>query len=570
MDEITIASMSSRTSMTTYHSSASASTYEPRGLSPPPRAPQSSIISFAPGGLPYDENGTLSPITKVPSHPIRASGGGMSGLRVATVNIGAGASARSGTPSSVSATSEITWWSAVSCVPESDDREEEIKSARKTDSGIALGRLPAPLPLPAAAERRESASSASTSSTSSSSTRKSKSRSNESSSLRHRDTPASIQYQSRERPSRHSTASSVSTVRQPRSSNHRLSRSSTSSTTEATIISNNSSSTATHRTQHRLSHAHAPTNSKRSSPSTSPQTPQGHWETTHPGPEAVQHRRQRRKEIEESLEQKYPDDRFKGEFLPFRSEFSHSGDSLCPVRFVKSNDQNIPGSTGIIVRKSPENTPRASSSYADQNAIAATVIDVTGVEVRVPTPRTVFTNELAENYNGPVMGNTVIDWKGDEARRREYEEVDRKRKGLWGCIRRRLLCGSSCGIGGGGKEFWEDGDDDSCSVRRYRLALPEEERKTPVSVEVSGKREDGLKTGVLGNIDTQLANRGVRDVVGEPTQGEMGDGFKPMGRRCNTIGVLEGRGVAAEIRRAGTPVPFRRGVASGRASNPGF
>jgi len=77
-----------------------------------------------------------------------------------------------------------------------------------------------------------------------------------------------------------------------------------------------------------------------------------------------------------------------------------------------------------------------------------------------------------------ILGSTVIDWKTNESRRREYEEVDRRRKGLWGWVRRRIR--SLCCVKDQ-SEFWEggpDGDDKGGggSVRRYRLVLPEQEK----------------------------------------------------------------------------------------------
>ncbi|KAF8457661.1 hypothetical protein BGX38DRAFT_1139161 [Terfezia claveryi] len=79
--------------------------------------------------------------------------------------------------------------------------------------------------------------------------------------------------------------------------------------------------------------------------------------------------------------------------------------------------------------------------------------------------------------NGPMIpGCTVIDWKTNESRRREYEEADRRRKGLWGWLRRRIR--SLCCVKDQ-SEFWEGGPDggDGGSVRRYRLVLPEEQEK---------------------------------------------------------------------------------------------
>lgn len=73
-----------------------------------------------------------------------------------------------------------------------------------------------------------------------------------------------------------------------------------------------------------------------------------------------------------------------------------------------------------------------------------------------------------------VSGSTVIDWKTNESRRREYEEADRRRKGLWGWLRTRVR--SLCCVRDQ-SEFWDNGKGDGGSVRRYRLVLPEEREK---------------------------------------------------------------------------------------------
>ncbi|KAF8471261.1 hypothetical protein BDZ91DRAFT_781047 [Kalaharituber pfeilii] len=91
--------------------------------------------------------------------------------------------------------------------------------------------------------------------------------------------------------------------------------------------------------------------------------------------------------------------------------------------------------------------------------------------------------------NDPMIpGNTVIDWKTNASRRREYEEADRRRRGLWGWVRRRIR--SLCCVKDH-SEFWEAGPDgqvkggDEGSVRRYRLVLPEEKEELADREEVS-------------------------------------------------------------------------------------
>jgi hypothetical protein len=68
---------------------------------------------------------------------------------------------------------------------------------------------------------------------------------------------------------------------------------------------------------------------------------------------------------------------------------------------------------------------------------------------------------------------TTIAWKNLDSLRAEYAAVDRQKRSAWEWVRRRLLCGASILGCSGSKEFWEEGDEDRGSVRRYRLQLPE-------------------------------------------------------------------------------------------------
>lgn len=82
-------------------------------------------------------------------------------------------------------------------------------------------------------------------------------------------------------------------------------------------------------------------------------------------------------------------------------------------------------------------------------------------------------NEADDQATSPVI--TVIDWRSNESRRKEYAEVDRRHRGVWGWVRRRirkLVCSKEQ------PEFWNPTEDhkdcDGGSVRRYRLVLPDE------------------------------------------------------------------------------------------------
>lgn len=60
-------------------------------------------------------------------------------------------------------------------------------------------------------------------------------------------------------------------------------------------------------------------------------------------------------------------------------------------------------------------------------------------------------------------------WTSDHTRRLEYEAIDAARRGVRGWLRRYLVPGCLAPKDGGHLDF----DDDSGSVRRYRLDLEE-------------------------------------------------------------------------------------------------
>ncbi|MCJ1375553.1 hypothetical protein MMC20_006790 [Loxospora ochrophaea] len=69
---------------------------------------------------------------------------------------------------------------------------------------------------------------------------------------------------------------------------------------------------------------------------------------------------------------------------------------------------------------------------------------------------------------------TLIDWTSPSTRRREYEKIDRSRRGirgLWRKIAPRWLWRSSR------MSFYDDTTSDTRSVRRYRMDLPEDDEK---------------------------------------------------------------------------------------------
>ncbi|CCX13214.1 Protein of unknown function [Pyronema omphalodes CBS 100304] len=197
-------------------------------------------------------------------------------------------------------------------------------------------------------------------------------------------------------------------------------------------------------------------------------------------------RRQKRIEIEQSLEMKYPNDRVHGEFLPFNTDFSHSSDSLSPVHFECDN----------LPESEREKTP---------------------------------------------LEPTTIAWKNMDALREEYEKADKKKGSIWGRIRRRIL--GSCG----GKEWWEDGDDDKGSVRRYRLELPTRDALAQAATEGSKPLPQRVRSvGPTAKQAIHTPPLVVPDVVvGDVETGSVIDKWSVMGVMDGRR-VLDGRGPEAQ------------------------
>lgn len=192
-------------------------------------------------------------------------------------------------------------------------------------------------------------------------------------------------------------------------------------------------------------------------------------------------RRLKRLEIKQSLTQKYPNDRVHGEFLPFSTGFSHSADSLSPVRFL----------------------PQTSSSRAE------TMV--------APTP----------------LEPTTIAWKNLDSLRQEYAAADKKKRSPWTWIRHRVLCGAGLLGCKAKKEFWEDGDEDKGSVRRYRLELPDKD-ETSVAVRVPVR---------VRSVESAMASSRRGTCGGEGKLMEPFEEEKTGQERWSTVGICEGKRV---------------------------
>lgn len=139
----------------------------------------------------------------------------------------------------------------------------------------------------------------------------------------------------------------------------------------------------------------------------------------------------------------------------------------------------------------------------------------------------------SEQYCPSLLAPTTVQWKNLDSLRAEYAAADRKKRTLWGWIRRRVLCGAGILGCAGAKEFWEEGDTDAGSVRRYRLDLPEsaehEKRAVPTPRRVRSMESTRAvvieKAGLPDGIDERI---------------EESIGFD----RRSTMALFDGRGIA--------------------------
>ncbi|KAI5776439.1 hypothetical protein EDC01DRAFT_780098 [Geopyxis carbonaria] len=103
----------------------------------------------------------------------------------------------------------------------------------------------------------------------------------------------------------------------------------------------------------------------------------------------------------------------------------------------------------------------------------------------------------------PTQPQTIA-WKNLDSLRAEYAAADRRHKSPWGWIRRRILCGAGLlGCGGNQAEFWEEGDEDRGSVRRYRLALPSEGNVGEVVRMVGEDRVEKVPVGWVRGVERE-------------------------------------------------------------------
>ncbi|KAF8538961.1 hypothetical protein BDD12DRAFT_883680 [Trichophaea hybrida] len=442
----------------TPHSFMSVSTFVSfASNSPAPEPPSATPRMASAGGLPFDEH--ISP-----------NGGGFLGARKADT---LRSQMRARTLSNVSCISNSTWWSAVASVSsEPEQQHQQQQQQQQEEKEIKLG-TPAPavvrkidsaVALEGVQERRESIASSSRGSTSqrrSPKQKKENERPNSSSSK-----PKLLSRQSS------TSASTVTMVNTTRSFRRRSTSVGTETPSTFTVTPSDSS-------QRKLR------------PSTAAAPPD--WASAEA---IIELRRQKRREIEQSLEQKYPNDRCHGEFLPFNTDFSHSADSLSPVRFLSPSSLRQVSSSGTMV------------------ATASTPV----------TP----------------LDPTITTWKNLDSLRAEYAAADRRKSSAWGWIRRRVLCGAGILGCGGKKEFWEDGDEDKGSVRRYRLELPDRDEGAVKALPV---RVRSVDTNIKPS--TTAAAAGTHLCVEADEDGP---------EKWSVVGVLEGKRVQDDV---GLPPGFR-------------
>lgn len=123
--------------------------------------------------------------------------------------------------------------------------------------------------------------------------------------------------------------------------------------------------------------------------------------------------------------------------------------------------------------KPSRRSPRSSRTSADGQKRSPTARRVTGLELN-PAPPTLFQFpepdiSVPEEDPHRVPTPTTHYWTSDHTRRLEYEAIDAARRGVRGWLRRYLVPGCLAPKDGGHLDF----DDDSGSVRRYRLDLEE-------------------------------------------------------------------------------------------------
>jgi len=134
---------------------------------------------------------------------------------------------------------------------------------------------------------------------------------------------------------------------------------------------------------------------------------------------------------------------------------------------------------------------------------------------------------------------TTIAWKNLDSLRAEYAAADRRKRSAWEWIRQRVLCGAGILGCGGKKEFWEDGDEDKGSVRRYRLELPDRDE---CAVKALPVRVRSVDTNIKPATIATTTHLGVEVDEDGP-------------EKWSVVGVLEGKRVQDEV--VGLPLGFR-------------
>lgn len=121
-------------------------------------------------------------------------------------------------------------------------------------------------------------------------------------------------------------------------------------------------------------------------------------------------------------------------------------------------------STGTTTSSRPRPTPRVTGLTAHKQTPATTLF-------QFPEPDIVVAPELEEDPKQMVPPATTHYWTSDHTRRLEYAAIDAARRGIRGWAKRNLVPACLAPKDGGHLDF----DDDSGSVRRYRLELDESE-----------------------------------------------------------------------------------------------
>ncbi|KAK8152133.1 hypothetical protein BKA80DRAFT_258405 [Phyllosticta citrichinensis] len=133
---------------------------------------------------------------------------------------------------------------------------------------------------------------------------------------------------------------------------------------------------------------------------------------------------------------------------------------------------------GQLSRTSPQQsiTPELASYRSAPSPATSTFSRQSGAPSPILLPVDPEDGDYQQEPSTPTIPATTMHWTSPSTRRREYAEIDRSTRGLRGLVRRLTpKCFSTRHL----QPFYDEkaarSDDDTASVRRYRIDLPDEE-----------------------------------------------------------------------------------------------